>query len=594
MIPVPEVLRVREFRDVWLASLASNAGSWLQIVASGWLILKATDSPAAVGALALVTRAPAILLAGYAGQIADRFDRRLVGIWTFLLQGVAAGLLAVDHLGRRRQRAGDLRPHLRGGRGVRPRPAGDAGPDPGPGAAAAALAGGQPQRGRHQRGPPAGAGDRRRHARALRRDGLLRGQRALVPRAGVGAHAAGAAPAGALRAATATGCARPSRTPGATPRCAACCSGMALFTALASPIQELAPVVADRLDAGAGGLGLLLGAMGGGALVGAWLLERLQSAGLHAPPRPAHRHPHLLGGPRGGRADPVVRARHPRDGLQRRLLDLDVRGHQHRDPAAGARAPAGAAARALPALGHRTDRGRVDPGRAGGRAGRHRGDAHRAARCCWRRGERGACATTCRPSTRRPRPPPPQSAKAATASRARAGTRPSTCRKCPAPGTVRVVVRRPRSRGPPGSRPMSVIGTVRSRVPCTSRTGWRSAAASGRGSRPSVARADVRRRSAASAGGRPCPRPAGAGRGAARGPTGSRPAWPGRCAPPGAPGRRPGCGRSGSPGGCRPPGRRDQAPGGGDGVGRERPGVEPGQGRPLRSGRCRACRSAAP
>ncbi len=60
--------------------------------------------------------------------------------------------------------------------------------------------------------------------------------------------------------------------------------GMALFTALASPIQELAPVVADRLDAGAGGLGLMLGAMGGGALVGAWLLERLGEGGM-----PRHR-----------------------------------------------------------------------------------------------------------------------------------------------------------------------------------------------------------------------------------------------------------------------------------------------------------------
>jgi predicted MFS family arabinose efflux permease len=56
--------------------------------------------------------------------------------------------------------------------------------------------------------------------------------------------------------------------------------GMALFTALASPIQELSPVVADRLDAGPEGLGLLLGAMGGGALAGAWLLERLHSGGL--------------------------------------------------------------------------------------------------------------------------------------------------------------------------------------------------------------------------------------------------------------------------------------------------------------------------
>ena len=92
---VPAVLRYRAFRDVWLASLASNAGSWLQIVASGWLILQLTDSPAVVGALALVTRAPAILLSTVAGQLADRFDRRAVGIWTFLLQAVAAGALAL-------------------------------------------------------------------------------------------------------------------------------------------------------------------------------------------------------------------------------------------------------------------------------------------------------------------------------------------------------------------------------------------------------------------------------------------------------------------------------------------------------------------
>ena len=58
--------------------------------------------------------------------------------------------------------------------------------------------------------------------------------------------------------------------------------GMALFTALASPIQELAPVVADRLDAGAAGLGLLLGAMGGGALA-----RRLVARAPHRPRPPA-------------------------------------------------------------------------------------------------------------------------------------------------------------------------------------------------------------------------------------------------------------------------------------------------------------------
>jgi MFS family permease len=55
--------------------------------------------------------------------------------------------------------------------------------------------------------------------------------------------------------------------------------GMAIFAALAAPAQELAPVVAANLGHPDVGLGLLLGFMGGGALVGAWLLEYLGRAG---------------------------------------------------------------------------------------------------------------------------------------------------------------------------------------------------------------------------------------------------------------------------------------------------------------------------
>ena len=92
---VPAVLRVPEFRRFWLASLASNAGSWLQVVGAGWLIYDLTHSPAAVGALALVARGPAFVLSGYAGQLADRMDRRVIGIATFSLQAVGAGGLAI-------------------------------------------------------------------------------------------------------------------------------------------------------------------------------------------------------------------------------------------------------------------------------------------------------------------------------------------------------------------------------------------------------------------------------------------------------------------------------------------------------------------
>lgn len=279
---VPAVLRYRAFRDVWLASLASNAGSWLQIVASGWLILQLTDSPAAVGALALVTRAPAILLSTVAGQLADRFDRRAVGIWTFLLQAAAAGALALITWA--------------------------SGPDVWSVYALTFVVG---------------------VGFALGLPAMLALIPALVPAprlsqavslnaAGINvARLAGPAIGGAVLALFgATACfalnavsflalvlvllripAAP-RSPareGVGMRSALAYAarddgmrrlliGMAIFTALASPIQELAPVVADRLDAGPEGLGLLLGAMGGGALAGAWLLERLHGGGL-----PRHR-----------------------------------------------------------------------------------------------------------------------------------------------------------------------------------------------------------------------------------------------------------------------------------------------------------------
>ena len=60
-IGIPSVLRIPAFRRVWLASVASNGGTWLQAVAAGWLVWQLTDSAVVVGALALAYRAPALL-----------------------------------------------------------------------------------------------------------------------------------------------------------------------------------------------------------------------------------------------------------------------------------------------------------------------------------------------------------------------------------------------------------------------------------------------------------------------------------------------------------------------------------------------------
>jgi predicted MFS family arabinose efflux permease len=282
MAPLPAVLRAPAFRRVWLASLASNAGSWLQVVASGWLIFQLTDSPAAVGVLALVTRAPAIVLSTVAGELADRLDRRSVGIWTFALQAAAAGALAVITLAGGASVAAIYALTFAIGVGFAL----------GLPAMLALI-------------PTLVPGPQLSQAVSLNAAGI-NVARLAGPAIGGGVLAAfGATACFALNAVSflalvwvlwriaprppAAGRERASTRDalsyaGRDPAIRRLLLGVGVFTALASPMQELAPVVADRLDAGPEGLGLLLGAMGGGALLGAWLLEHLSGRGL-----PRHR-----------------------------------------------------------------------------------------------------------------------------------------------------------------------------------------------------------------------------------------------------------------------------------------------------------------
>ncbi|HEY8695057.1 MAG TPA: MFS transporter, partial [Chloroflexota bacterium] len=39
----------RDFTLYWIGSLASNVGSWMQVVATGWLVLLLTNSAADLG-----------------------------------------------------------------------------------------------------------------------------------------------------------------------------------------------------------------------------------------------------------------------------------------------------------------------------------------------------------------------------------------------------------------------------------------------------------------------------------------------------------------------------------------------------------------
>ncbi|MQA75497.1 MAG: MFS transporter [Solirubrobacterales bacterium] len=88
-------LHYPQFRRALLSRAASTAGDWMQIVAAGWLTYQLTDSAVAVGALTALSRGPAIALSSYGGVLADRFDRRRLGIACCAAQALAAAALAI-------------------------------------------------------------------------------------------------------------------------------------------------------------------------------------------------------------------------------------------------------------------------------------------------------------------------------------------------------------------------------------------------------------------------------------------------------------------------------------------------------------------
>jgi MFS family permease len=68
-------LHHRDFTLLWLGLLVSNAGTWMQNVAQGWVIYNLTDSTVALGAMGLAFGLPMVLFPLVGGVVADRVDR---------------------------------------------------------------------------------------------------------------------------------------------------------------------------------------------------------------------------------------------------------------------------------------------------------------------------------------------------------------------------------------------------------------------------------------------------------------------------------------------------------------------------------------
>jgi len=83
------------FRNLWIATLVSNVGSWMQDVGAGWLMTELSSSPSMVALVEAADSIPMMLLALPAGAIADIVDRRRLLIFAQLYLLLVAGALGV-------------------------------------------------------------------------------------------------------------------------------------------------------------------------------------------------------------------------------------------------------------------------------------------------------------------------------------------------------------------------------------------------------------------------------------------------------------------------------------------------------------------
>ncbi|HYN20845.1 MAG TPA: MFS transporter, partial [Thermoanaerobaculia bacterium] len=75
-------LRHRAFRALWMATIASNVGTWLQSVGAAWLMTSLTSSAIMVALVQAATSLPMFLFSLPAGALADVVDRRKLLLFT--------------------------------------------------------------------------------------------------------------------------------------------------------------------------------------------------------------------------------------------------------------------------------------------------------------------------------------------------------------------------------------------------------------------------------------------------------------------------------------------------------------------------------
>ncbi|NMW18181.1 MAG: MFS transporter [Chlorobiaceae bacterium] len=87
--------RSRNFRRYFPGQVISMIGTWIQMVAQGWLVLEITGSAFDVGVVAAASTLPTLFLSLFGGVIVDRYPKRTILLWTQSSAMILAFVLGV-------------------------------------------------------------------------------------------------------------------------------------------------------------------------------------------------------------------------------------------------------------------------------------------------------------------------------------------------------------------------------------------------------------------------------------------------------------------------------------------------------------------
>ncbi len=96
------LLRPGPFRRYLIGTSLSDTGTWMQVMAQGWVMSTLTNKAIMLGMVNFAAGLPMIFLTMFGGSMADRMDKRKILVWTQLVQitlAVAIGILIyTDHI----------------------------------------------------------------------------------------------------------------------------------------------------------------------------------------------------------------------------------------------------------------------------------------------------------------------------------------------------------------------------------------------------------------------------------------------------------------------------------------------------------------